>query len=138
MVFEKISGENFILCDHSSGLVRLHHNGSEKLVTTSSGVDITGALDVSTSATIDNILIDVDARTISTNSNAALILTSGNSDVEVTGELFISDKLHIASTTQASDSDGSIHTQGGILAEKQIHSNNDIVCLLYTSDAADD
>ena len=127
MVFEKISGENFILCDHSSGLVRLHHNGSEKLVTTSSGVDITGALDVSTSATIDNILIDVDARTISTNSNAALILTSGNSDVEVTGELFISDKLHIASTTQASDSDGSIHTQGGILAEKQIHSNNDIV-----------
>ena len=127
MVFEKISGENFILCDHSSGLVRLHHNGSEKLVTTSSGIDITGALDVSTSATIDNILIDVDARTISTNSNAALILTSGNSDVEVTGELFISDKLHIASTTQGSSSDGSIHTQGGILAEKQIHSNNDIV-----------
>ena len=127
IIFEKNTGENFISMTHSTGVVNLSHNGSLKLSTTSAGIDITGALDVSTSATIDNILIDVDARTISTNSNAALILTSGNSDVEVTGELFISDKLHIASTTQGSSSDGSIHTQGGILAEKQIHSNNDIV-----------
>ena len=127
IIFEKNTGENFISMTHSTGAVNLSHNGNLKLSTTSAGIDITGALDVSTSATIDNILIDVDARTISTNSNAALILTSGNSDVEVTGELFVSDKLHVNSSLQASDSDGSIHTQGGILAEKQIHSNNDIV-----------
>ena len=54
-------------------------------------------------------------------------MTAATADVDVTGELFVSSKLHIASTTQGSESDGSIHTQGGILAERQIHSNNDIV-----------
>ena len=56
-----------------------------------------------------------------------LILGAATDDIDVSGELFVSSKLHIASTTQGSSTDGSIHTQGGILAEKQIHSNNDIV-----------
>ena len=54
-------------------------------------------------------------------------MTAATEDVNVTGELFVSDKLHVNSNLQGSSSDASIHTQGGILAEKQIHSNNDIV-----------
>ena len=42
MIFEKTSGENFIIMTHSNGEVDLCHNDSIKLTTTSSGVTITG------------------------------------------------------------------------------------------------
>ena len=48
MIFEKTSGNNFILLDHTSGEVRLGHaasgGGNTKLTTKSDGVDITGKL----------------------------------------------------------------------------------------------
>ena len=46
MIFEKTSGNNFILLDHTSGEVRLGHadSGGTKLTTKSDGVDITGKL----------------------------------------------------------------------------------------------
>ena len=45
-IIEKTSGENFLLADHSSGELRLSHNNSTKLVTKSTGIDITGELKV--------------------------------------------------------------------------------------------
>ena len=115
IIFEKTSGENFIVLDHSDGEVNLCHaaTGDVKLETKSDGVDITGVLDVSESANIGDIQIDFTSRTVTTTSGN-LILTAATDDVDVTGELFVSDKLHIASALQASSTDGSIHTQGGI------------------------
>ena len=127
IIFEKTSGENFIVLDHATNETRLAIAGSTKLRTQNTGIDITGILDVSQSATIGNITIDVDSRTISTNNNNALILTSGNDDVEVSGELYVSNKIFAQNTAQGSDTTGSIVASGGILAQKQIHSNQDIV-----------
>ena len=42
LILEKTSGENFIVCRHNTGAVELCHNNSNKLITTSSGVTITG------------------------------------------------------------------------------------------------
>ena len=126
IIFEKTTGENFLTMTHSTGVVNVNHNGSVKLSTAAAGVNITGVLDVTESAKIGDILIEQDSRTIDTVSGN-LILGAATDDIDVSGELFVSSKLHIASTTQGSSIDGSIHTQGGILAEKQIHSNNDIV-----------
>ena len=126
IIFEKTTGENFLTMTHSTGVVNVNHNGDVKLSTAAAGVNITGVLDVTESAKIGDILIEQDSRTIDTVSGN-LILGAATDDIDVSGELFVSSKLHIASTTQGSSIDGSIHTQGGILAEKQIHSNNDIV-----------
>ena len=60
MVFEKTSGENFMLLDHSGGHVRLYHNNVTRLQTTVSGVDITGGLNVSGITTIAGLL-DINA-----------------------------------------------------------------------------
>ena len=46
MIFEKSSGENFMLLDHSAGHVRLYHNGVTRLQTSVSGIDITGGLNI--------------------------------------------------------------------------------------------
>ena len=47
MIFEKTTGDNFMLLDHTSNEVRLSHAGSGvKLITQSGGVKITGQLEV--------------------------------------------------------------------------------------------
>ena len=60
MVFEKTSGENFMLLDHSGGHVRLYHNNVTRLQTTVSGVDITGGLNITGITTIAGLL-DINA-----------------------------------------------------------------------------
>jgi len=52
MIFEKTSGENFMLLDHSGGHVRLYHDGVTRLQTTVSGVDVTGGLNITGITTI--------------------------------------------------------------------------------------
>jgi len=47
IVFEKTTGQNFMVMTHSSGDVQIAHNGSTKLKTVSTGVRIEGLLDVS-------------------------------------------------------------------------------------------
>ena len=126
IIFEKTSGENFMSMTHSTGNVNISHNDDLKLSVVSTGVNVNGVLDVSESASIGNILVNNTSRQIEA-TGGDLILTASTEDVNVTGELFVSDKLHVNSSLQGSSSDASIHTEGGILAEKQIHSNNDIV-----------
>ena len=48
IIFEKTDGVNFISCTHSTGVVNISHAGNGvKIATKSTGVDITGVLDVS-------------------------------------------------------------------------------------------
>ena len=126
MVFEKTSGENFITLDHSSGETRLGHDGSTKLTTKSDGVDITGTLDVSTSATIDNIQINVTTRTIGS-TGGDLKLAASTDDIQIKGDLEVDDKLRVSSDEESTNSDGSIVAEGGILAKKDIRSLQDII-----------
>ena len=60
MIFEKTSGENFMLLDHSDGHVKLYHNDVTRLQTTVSGVDVSGSLSVSGITTIAGLL-DINA-----------------------------------------------------------------------------
>ena len=74
--------ENFIVMS-DNGAVLLYHDGSYKLATDSSGVDIQGLLDVSS-------------------------------------------KVAVAGGTEATSTDGSIRTEGGISAAKKIYAGTDI------------
>ena len=80
---------------HSTGVVNVNHNGDVKLSTAAAGVNITGVLDVTESAKIGDILIEQDSRTIDTVSGN-LILGAATDDIDVSGELFVSSKLHLS------------------------------------------
>ena len=60
IVLEKTDGENMLLCN-TDGAVNIYHNGSEKLATTATGVDVTGIAVTDGITSSGNITIAVNA-----------------------------------------------------------------------------
>ena len=60
-----------MLCDGSTGEVKLNHYGSEKFATKSTGVAITGILQGASDAEIKTSPIRIHSNTISTNTTIA-------------------------------------------------------------------
>jgi hypothetical protein len=74
VIIEQPDGTNFIQCN-SSGWVRLHHGGSNRLETTSTGVDVTGDLQA------DGLTADGKTVVGSSSSNALEIHSSGDTEI---------------------------------------------------------
>jgi len=75
LVLEKPDGTNYLLAvSGASGYVKLYQNGSEKLATTSTGVDITGTL------TSDGLTVDGAASITTGDNTAQLTLISTDAD----------------------------------------------------------
>ena len=131
IIFEKTSGENFIVLDHSSGEVRLAHDGSTKLATKTDGVDITGILDVSTSATIDNVRLGHTTGSTIDTTSGDLILRSANSSTNLihVGSTFDVDQVcRFQNTTNATSStNGAVEIAGGLAVGHKIFAGNDII-----------
>ena len=75
----------------NDGTTKLHHNGTAKLATTSTGIDVTGNIGVS--GTVDG----VDIQTLNTTANAALPKAGGT----MTGDLSINYAGNAKATIQA-------------------------------------
>ena len=65
------STATYLHCDGSTGEVKLHHYGSEKFATKSTGVAITGILQGASDAEIKTSPIRIHSNTISTNTTVA-------------------------------------------------------------------
>jgi len=88
LVLEHTNGSNYLLAvPGSSGYVKLYHNGSEKLATTSTGIDVTGTvtadgLTVTSGSSADNIVQVFGGGTIYAGlgvDGTGAILTAGSS-----------------------------------------------------------
>ena len=129
IIFEKLDdGNNFLTMTHSTGVVDIEHNGSVKLSTVATGVEITGLMNADT-ARANNITLGVTAGTTINTTSGDLVLDSSNNKVHMTANAEVDGTLTVDSGTNASSKDTGalIITAGGLGVEGNIHSGGDIV-----------
>ena len=129
--------DSFIECARNTGEVRLFHDGALELQTVTGGVDITGILDVATSATIDNVRLGhLTGSTIDTLAGN-LILRSANSAsnlIEIGTQFEVDQITRFHNNENAtSKTNGAVIIDGGLAVGHKIFAGNDIIAF-NTSD----
>ena len=129
IIFEKLDdGNNFLTMTHSTGVVDIAHNGSVKLSTVATGVEITGLMNADT-ARANNITLGVTAGTTINTTTGDLILDSSNNKVHITANAEVDGTLTVDSGTNSTSKDTGalIITSGGLGVEDNIYAGGNIV-----------